>query len=515
MSVSAAEVFKNRGVDVDVITGLEKDELIKIIGDYDGLAVRSSTRPDAEIIAAAKNLKVIGRAGIGTDNIDKKAATDRGVVVMNTPFGNAITTAEHAIAMLFSAARQIPSASARTQNGEWPKSDYKGVELYNKTLGVIGCGNIGSLVIERALGLKMKVIGFDPYLTEERAIDLGIEKVELDDIFKRSDFMTLHTPLVESTRGIVSKERLAMTKKGIVIVNCARGGLVDEEALKDALETGHVRAAALDVFEVEPAKENILFGTKNFIATPHLGASTLEAQENVAVQIAEQMSDYLLTGAVSNALNTPSISAEEAPRLRPFVDLADKLGTLMGQLLRSPVKGIEFTYKGEVTKLNTKPMSAAALSGLLKKVMPEVNMVSAPVLAKERGIEITESYIDEAERAESLIRLTVETTERKFAVVGTIYRGEPRIVRLFGVQMDAAFEPNMIYVRNEDKPGFIGQLGGILGEEKVNIATFYLGRMEGRNEAVCLVSVDGAVPDGVADKIKAIDQVKIVDVLSL
>lgn len=515
MSPSATEVFKNRGVDVDVITGLSKDELIKIIGDYDGLAVRSSTRPDAEIIAAAKNLKVIGRAGIGVDNIDIKASTDRGVVVMNTPFGNAITTAEHAIAMLFSAARQIPSASARTQNGEWPKSDFKGVELFNKTLGLIGCGNIGTLVAERAQGLKMKVIAFDPYLTEERAIKLGVEKVELDALFQRADAITLHTPLVEGTKNIVNRERLGMTKKGIIIVNCARGGLVDEEALKDALEAGHVRAAALDVFAIEPAKQHPLFGTPNFIATPHLGASTLEAQENVAVQVAEQMADYLLTGAVSNALNTPSISAEEAPRLRPFVDLADKLGTMMGQLLRSPVKGIEITYKGAVTKLNTNPMSAAALSGLLKVAMPEVNMVSAPVLAKERGITVTESYVDEAERAESLIRLTVETAERKFAIVGTIYRGEPRIVRLFGVPMDAAFDPNMIYVRNEDKAGFIGELGGILGDAKVNIATFYLGRMKDVNEAVCLVSVDGEVPAHVVEKIRAIDQVKIVDALSL
>ena len=515
MSVSAAEVFKNRGVDVDVITGLSKEDLIKIIPEYDGLAVRSSTRPDAEIITAATNLKVIGRAGIGTDNIDKKAATDRGVVVMNTPFGNAITTAEHAIAMIFAAARQIPAASTRTQNGEWPKSDFKGVELYNKTLGVIGCGNIGSLVIERALGLKMKVIGYDPYLTPERAVTLGIEKVELDDLFKRADFMTLHTPLVEGTRGIVSRERLAMTKKGVILVNCARGGLVDEEALKEALESGHVRAAALDVFEVEPAKENILFGTKNFIATPHLGASTLEAQENVAVQVAEQMADYLLTGAVTNALNTPSISAEEAPRLKPWVDLADKLGRLMGQLLHEPVKGVELTFKGAITELNTNPMSAAALAGLLKNAMPEANMVSAPSLAKERGIEIKESYIDEAERAESLIRIMVETSARKFAIVGTIYRGEPRIVRLFGVQMDAAFSPNMIYVRNEDKPGFIGELGGVLGRNKVNIATFSLGRMAKGEEAVCLVSVDGNVSADVAAEIKAIDKVKIVDVVAL
>ena len=516
MSVSAAEVFKNRNVDVDVITGLSKDELIKIIPEYDGLAVRSSTRPDAEIIAAAKNLKVIGRAGIGVDNIDIKSATDRGVVVMNTPFGNAITTAEHAIAMLFAAARQIPSASTRTQDGEWPKSDFKGTELFNKTLGVIGCGNIGSLVIERALGLKMKVIGFDPYLTQERALKLGIEKVELDDLFKRADAITLHTPLVESTKNIVSRERLALTKKGVIIVNCARGGLVDEEALKDALESGHVRAAALDVFAIEPATQNQLFGTKNFIATPHLGASTLEAQENVAVQVAEQMSDYLLTGAVSNALNTPSISAEEAPRLKPFVDLANKMGTLVGQLVHDSIKAVEITYKGSISDLNTKPISAAALAGLLKQAMPEVNMVSAPVFAQERGIEVTESYIERAERAESLFRIAIKTGHRVFAAVGTIYRGEPRLVRLFGVPMDAGFAQHMLYVRNEDKPGFIGALGSILGENKVNIATFSLGRMDdGTPEAVCMVSVDTPVTDAVADEIRAVDQVKRVNVIEL
>lgn len=515
MSPAATQVFKTRGVDIDVITGLSKEELIDIVADYDGLAVRSTTRPDAEIIAAAKNLKVIGRAGIGVDNIDIKAATDRGVVVMNTPFGNAVTTAEHAIAMLFSAARQIPAASGRTQNGEWPKSDFKGVELFNKTLGVIGCGNIGALVAERALGLKMKVIAFDPYLTEERAVKLGVEKVELDALFQRADAITLHTPLVESTKGIVSRERLGMTKKGVIIVNCARGGLVDEEALKDALEAGHVRAAALDVFAVEPAKSHPLFGTPNFIATPHLGASTLEAQENVAVQVAEQMADYLLTGAVSNALNTPSISAEEAPRLKPFVELADRLGRMTGQLLHDPIKSVELTYKGAVTELNTDPMTSAALAGLLKAAMPDVNAVSAPVFAKERNIEVKESYIDEAERAESLIRLSVVTSERKFVVVGTIYRGEPRIVRLFGVPMDAAFSENMIYVRNEDKPGFIGKLGAILGDNKVNIATFSLGRMDKGDDAVCLVSADGPVSDDVAAQIRNIDQVKIVDVVSL
>ncbi|MEM7729482.1 MAG: phosphoglycerate dehydrogenase [Pseudomonadota bacterium] len=511
MSNRAVEVFKARGVDVDVITGLSKDELMDIIGEYDGLAVRSSTRPDAEIIGQATNLKVIGRAGIGVDNIDIKAATDRGVVVMNTPFGNAITTAEHAIAMLFAAARQIPKASERTQNGEWPKSDYKGTELFNKTLGIVGCGNIGALVAERALGLKMKVIAFDPYLTEERAVELGVQKVELDELFQRADAITLHTPLVESTRNIVNRERLGMTKPGVILVNCARGGLVDEEALKDALEAGHVRAAALDVFAVEPAKEHALFGTPGFVATPHLGASTNEAQENVAVQVAEQMADYLLTGAISNAINTPSITAEEAPRLKPWVDLADKLGTMMGQLLHDPAKSIQITYKGEITQLNTNPMSAAALAGMLKAAMPEVNMVSAPVLAKERGIELTESYIDEAERADSLIRITVETAKRKFAIVGTIYRGEPRIVRLFGVPMDAAFEPSMIYVRNDDKPGFIGEVGRLLGDAKVNIANFHLGRMIEGGEAVCLIGVDGDVSDETVAAIKAIEQVKIVD----
>jgi len=515
MSNRAVEVFKARGVDVDVITGLSKDELMNIIGDYDGLAVRSSTRPDLEIIGQATNLKVIGRAGIGVDNIDIKAATDRGVVVMNTPFGNAITTAEHAIAMLFAAARQIPKASERTQNGEWPKSDYKGTELFNKTLGVIGCGNIGALVAERALGLKMKVIAFDPYLTEERARKIGVEKVELDTLFQRADAITLHTPLVESTKNIVNRERLGMTRKGLILVNCARGGLVDEEALKDALEAGHVRAAALDVFAVEPAKAHPLFGTPGFIATPHLGASTNEAQENVAVQVAEQMADYLLTGAISNAINTPSITAEEAPRLKPWVDLSDKLGTMMGQLLHEPAKSIEITYKGGITQLNTNPLSAAALAGMLKAAMPDVNMVSAPVLAKERGIELTESYVNEAERAESLIRITVETAVRKFAIVGTIYRGEPRIVRLFGVPMDAAFSPSMIYVRNEDKPGFIGEVGRVLGEAKTNIATFSLGRQDEGGEAVCLISVDGVVSDDTVAAIQAIDQVKIVDRVTL
>ena len=514
MSDEARNVFKNRGVDVDVITGLSKEELIKIIPEYDGLAVRSATRPDADIIAAATNLKVIGRAGIGTDNIDKKAATARGIVVMNTPFGNAITTAEHAIALLLSCARQIPAASNRTQNGEWPKSDFKGIELYNKTLGIIGCGNIGALVAERALGLKMKVIAFDPYLTLERAVDLGVEKVELEDLFKRADAITLHTPLTDGTRGIVSREALATTKKGLILVNAARGGLVDEAAVKDALESGHLRAAALDVFAVEPAKENPLFGTKNFIATPHLGASTLEAQENVAVQVAEQMADYLLTGAVTNALNMPSISAKEAPRLKPFVDLAEKLGAMTGQLLEEPIEAVEFCYMGDVAELNTKPMTAAALAGLLKPMMNDVNMVSAPAIAAERGLDVKESICEGAENHDNLIKLIIKTSNRTLEVSGSLYGGEPRLLNLFGVSMDAAFSPNMLYVRNEDKPGFIGALGSLLGKSDVNIATFFLGRNKQGGSAICLVSVDGNVPQNIQNEVSAIDQVKFVRALS-
>ena len=511
MDPNAARIFEERGCDVDVITGETPEQLIARIGEYDGLAIRSSTTVTPEVLAAATNLKVIGRAGIGVDNVDIAKASASGVVVMNTPFGNSITTAEHAIAMMLALARQIPEANRRTQAGEWPKKDFMGVEVTGKTLGLIGAGNIGAIVASRAQGLRMKVIAYDPFLTADRAMEIGVEKVDLGTLLQRADFITLHTPLTDETRNILSRERLEQAKPGVRIVNCARGGLVDEEALKDALEHGHVRAAALDVFAVEPAKEHALFGTPNFIATPHLGASTLEAQENVAVQVAEQMADFLLTGAVSNALNTPSITAEEAPRLKPWVDLAAKLGTMMGQLLRSPAKGIELTFKGEITQLNTNPMSAAALAGMLKTVMPEANMVSAPALAKARGIEIKESYVDEAERAESLIRLTVETDERKFAIVGTIYRGQPRIVRLFGVPMDAAFEPNMIYVRNSDKPGFIGALGDVLGRHGVNIANLSLGRMDKAPEAVTLVAVDGQVTDAVIAEIKAIDQVLIVN----
>ncbi|MBY0448678.1 MAG: phosphoglycerate dehydrogenase, partial [Hyphomonadaceae bacterium] len=366
LSPAAIAIFERRGLEVDFKPGLRKDELLAIIGAYDGLAVRSATKATAEVIAAAGRLKVIGRAGIGVDNIDIAAATARGVVVMNTPFGNSITTAEHAIALMFAAARQIAAADASTQAGKWEKNRFLGVELFAKTLGLIGCGNIGGLVAERALGLKMKVIAYDPYLSPERAVEIGVEKVDLPEMLARADMISLHTPLTDKSRNILSAEALARTKRGVIIINAARGGLVDERALRSLLEEGHVAAAAFDVFAEEPAKDNALFGAPNFTATPHLGAATNEAQENVALQVAEQMSDYLLTGAVSNALNTPSITADEAPRIKPWAALAEKLGLLAGQLWDGPLERIEVAFEGEVSRLNIKPLTAAALAGVLR-----------------------------------------------------------------------------------------------------------------------------------------------------
>jgi D-3-phosphoglycerate dehydrogenase len=513
LSPAAVAIFKARGVDVDVKTGLKKDELLAIIGEYDGLAVRSATKADTDVIAAAAKLKVIGRAGIGVDNIDIPTATAKGVVVMNTPFGNAITTAEHAIALLFAAARQIGAADASTQAGKWEKNRFNGVELYAKTLGVIGCGNIGSLVAERALGVKMKVIAFDPFLSPERALEIGVEKVELEDILKRADFITLHTPLTEKTKNILSAEALAKTKKGVIIVNAARGGLVDESALRAALESGHVAAAAFDVFAVEPAKENVLFGAPNFTATPHLGASTTEAQENVALQVAEQMSDYLMSGAVTNALNMPSITAEDAPKLKPFAALAEKLGQFAGQIADDGLDAVEIEYEGEVAALNVKPLTAAALAGLLRPMLQDVNMVSAPAILKQRGVSLTEAKRQTSPTYDSLVRIKAKTGGSWRTLAGAIIAGQPKIVEVKGMSLEAAFATVMLYVNNSDKPGFIGALGTMLGEARINIATFNLGRVAEGEDAIALVGVDQVVPNDVQNRINALPQVRYVKVL--
>lgn len=508
MSPRAEEIFVNRGVTVDVKTGMSEDELVACIGEYDGLAIRSATKVTAKVLAAAKNLKVVGRAGIGVDNVDLDSATAHGVVVMNTPFGNAITTAEHAIAMMMSLAREIPMADVSTRAGKWEKSRFMGVEVTGKTLGIIGCGNIGSIVADRALGLKMKVIAYDPYLTTEHARDIGVEKVELEALLPRADFISLHTPMTDQTRGIIDAAALAKTRQGVRIINCARGGLVVEEDLKAALESGHVAGAALDVFEVEPAKENPLFDTENLVCTPHLGASTTEAQVNVALQVAEQMADYLLTGAVVNALNMASVSAEEAPRLRPYMKLAEQLGSFAGQMTESGIKAVSIEYEGHAAELNTKALNAALLKGLLSPLLEGVNMVSAPVIATQRGVEISEVRHDRQTDYQTMIRLTITTENQTRTIAGTLFGDDkPRLVNVKGVPMEAELGPYMLYVNNDDRPGLIGGLGTILGEAGVNIGTFHLGRTEPGGDAIALVEVDDQVTPEVLQAVAALPNV--------
>jgi D-3-phosphoglycerate dehydrogenase len=502
LSPTAVQIFKDRGVETDVKTGLERDELIKIIGDYDGIAIRSATKVTAKVLEAATKLKVVGRAGIGVDNVEIPAATAKGVIVMNTPFGNSITTAEHAIALMFALARQIPAADASTQAGKWEKNRFNGVEITAKTLGIIGCGNIGSIVADRAIGLRMKVIAFDPFLSPERALDLGVEKVELDDLLARADFITFHTPLTDKTRNILDAAALAKTKKGVRIINCARGGLVDEKALRAALDSGHVAGAGFDVFVVEPATENALFGHPNVVCTPHLGASTSEAQENVALQVAEQMSDYLIRGAISNAVNFPSITAEEAPKLRPYIELAEKLGSFAGQLTETGIKKVQITYAGSVASMKIKAMTAAAVAGLLRPMLRDINVVSAPAIAKERGIIVEETTREAVGDYDSLITVSVTTESQTRDISGTVYAdGRPRIVNIKGIRMDAEFGASMIYVTNQDKPGFIGRFASTLGDAGINIATMHFGREAPGGNAIALVHIDSVAPDEVLTKI--------------
>jgi D-3-phosphoglycerate dehydrogenase len=511
LSPAAVQIFKDRGIEVDFQPNLgkDKDKLAEIIGNYDGLAIRSATKVTPKILEKAKHLKVIGRAGIGVDNVDIPAATAKGVIVMNTPFGNSITTAEHAISLMLALARQIPEADVSTRAGKWEKNKFMGVEIFGKTLGVIGCGNIGSIVADRAIGLKMKVIAYDPFLSPERAMALGVEKVELDELLKRADFITLHTPLTDKTRNIINAAAIKKMKKGVRIINCARGGLVDEAALCDALKSGHVAGAAFDVFVEEPATKNPLFELPNVVCTPHLGASTLEAQENVALQIAEQMSDYLLRGAISNAVNFPSISAEEAPRLKPFIALAERLGSFAGQLTEEPIKELQITYEGEVAHMNVKALTSSVLSGLLRPMLGDVNVVSAPAVARERGMAVQETTREAVGDYESLITVTVVTDRQTRWVSGTVFAdGRPRIVNIKGIRMDAEFGPSMIYITNLDKPGFIGKFSSTLGDAGINIATFHVGREAPGGNAIALIEIDGELPPDVLAKVRALPQVQ-------
>ena len=504
LSPAAEAIFHERGIEAVTRVGLEPAELIGAIGEFDGLAVRSATKVTAEVLDAASRLKVVGRAGIGVDNVDVEAATQRGVVVMNTPFGNSVTTAEHAIAMMFAVARQLPEASVSTHEGKWEKNRFMGVELFNKTLGVIGAGNIGGIVCDRALGLHMKVIAYDPFLSEERAKAMGVTKVELDELLHRADFITLHVPLTDKTRNILSRENLAKTKKGVRIINCARGGLIDEEALAELLKSGHVAGAALDVFATEPATESPLFNLPNVVVTPHLGASTNEAQENVALQVAEQMADYLLTGAVSNALNMPSVTAEEAAVMGPWIKLAGHLGAFIGQMTDEPIKAINVLYDGVASEMNLKALNAAVIAGVMKATNPDVNMVSAPVMAAERGVQVATTTQAKTGVFDGYIKATVVTDSRERSIAGTVFSdGKPRFIQIRGINVDAEIGEHMLYTRNRDVPGVIGALGMTLGDLGVNIANFTLGRTGAGDDAIAILYLDEELRPEVLEALRA------------
>lgn len=512
LSPKAAEIFKQNGIDVDVKVGMNKDELISCIGDYDGLAIRSATKVTEDVIAAATNLKVVGRAGIGVDNVDIPAATNKGIIVMNTPFGNSVTTAEHAISMLLSLARKIPAANESTHAGKWEKSRFMGTEVTGKTLGLIGCGNIGSIVADRAQGLKMSVVAYDPFLSDEKSKSINVKKVELDELLAQADFISLHTPLNDATRGILGKENLLKTKKGVRIINCARGGLIDEDALKEVIESGHVAGAALDVFAEEPAKENSLFGLEEVVCTPHLGASTNEAQENVAIQVAEQISAYLNQGTVTNALNIASVSAEEASKLEPYMILAEQLGSFAGQLTENGIQAITIEFEGSASKLNTKPITAVLLKGLLSPLVESVNMVNAPLVAKERNISVSEVRHERDSDYQTLIKITVQTDKRARSIAGTLFGGTmPRIVEVHGVKLEASLAQRMLFINNEDKPGFIGTLGNLLGKKNINIANFHLGRSQNDNgnsdDAIALVEIDSDASEDLLSEISTLPSV--------
>src|SRR6266699_3543829 len=511
LSSAAVQIFKDHGIEVDFQPklGSDKEKLAELVGNFDGLAIRSATKVTSKILERAKNLKVIGRAGIGVDNVDIPAATAKGIIVMNTPFGNSITTAEHAITLMLALARQIPQADASTQAGKWEKNRFMGVEITSKTLGVIGCGNVGSIVANRAIGLRMKVIAYDPFLAAGRASELGVQKVDLPELLRRADFVTLHTPLTDKTKGIIDGKAIAAMKKGVRIINCARGGLVDEDALRAALDSGHVAGAAFDVFTEEPATKNPLFNHPNVVCTPHLGAATTEAQENVALQVAEQMSDYLLQGAISNAVNFPSITAEEAPKLKPFIALAEKLGSFAGQLTETGLKKVQISYEGVVAQMKVKALTSAAVAGLLRPMLQDINVVSAPTIAKERGIVVEEVTRDGHCDYESLITVTVETERGPRGISGTVFAdGRPRIVNIKGIRMDAEFGRSMIYITNLDKPGFIGRFSSTLGEAGINIATFHVGRDAPGGNAVALIEIDGDLPPQVLAAVRALPQVQ-------
>jgi D-3-phosphoglycerate dehydrogenase len=488
---------------VDVKPGLSPEELKKIISEYDGIIIRSETKLKGDLIEAGERLKVIGRAGIGLDNVDLPAATKKGIVVMNTPQENAIAAAEHTIAMILSISRKIPQATASMKTGKWEKKKFMGVELYNKTVGLIGIGVIGTVVADRARGLKMKVIGYDPYLSKETAEKKGVDLVSFDELLSRSDFISIHTPLTDETRNLIDKNAFSKMKNGVILINCARGGIISEKDLYDAIQGRKVAGAALDVFEKEPAIGNPLVELEEVISTPHLGASTGEAQENVAIAIANQVVDYLTLGEARNAVNMPAVSPDILPFLRPYLRLGEKLGSFLGQISNYAIEEILIEYHGEVLEYGTRPITISVLKGLLTPFVGEtVNFVNAPVMAKERGIKITESISDKAEDFASLIALTARSKMEQNYIAGTLFgKKELRIVKLNDFFIEALPEGYILLVNNYDKPGVIGNIGMALGSRNINIATMQFGRDRMAGNAISLLHLDAPLPPGMLGEI--------------
>jgi len=510
LSNEGVEILKKAGLEVVVKTGMTPDELKKEIKDYDGLVIRSATKVTADVVEAAKKLKVIGRAGSGLDNVDKPAASKRGIVVMNTPGGNTVTTAEHTFAMMMSLARSIPQATASMKAGKWEKKKFEGVELYKKTLGVIGMGAIGAQVAKRAIGFGMTVLGYDPFLSKEKADALGVVMSSLDNIYKKSDFITIHSPLTDDTRGLINTKTIKKMKDGVRIINCARGGIVDEKALHTALKSGKVAGAALDVLEKEPPENNPLLELDNFICTPHLGASTKEAQLNVAVAVAEQIADYLNTGVARNAVNVPFVAADVLPKVQPYIGLAEKLGSFLAQIYEGGLDKVSIEYFGDVAELDAAaPITTAVLKGLLDPIMEEaVNYVNAPFIAKDRGIEVKEVKSSDPTDYPSLIKVTASSGKKSFAVAGALYnKKDPRIVLVDDFLLEVVPEGDMLVTNNNDKPGVIGNLGTMLGQNNINIARMQFGRDKKGGRAISVISIDGVPGKPVMDKLNKLPNV--------
>jgi D-3-phosphoglycerate dehydrogenase len=509
ISAKGVEILKKAGLEVDVRTGMKPEELKACIGEYSGLVIRSATKVTAEIIEAATNLKVIGRAGSGLDNVDKAAASKKGIVVMNTPGGNTVTTAEHTIAMLFALARMVPQATSSMKAGKWEKKKFMGVELFNKTLGIIGLGAIGGQVAKKAQGLEMNVIAFDPFLNEEKATAMGIKNVSLDEIFAESDFITIHSPMTPETRGLVNASTIAKMKNGVRLINCARGGIINEQDLYEALKSGKVAGAALDVFEKEPPENNPLLTLDNFVCTPHLGASTEEAQENVALAVAEQIADYLVHGTIRHAVNFPSIPSDQVPRLQPYISLAEKLGAFSSQTFEGGAVEIIVEYFGDAASVNTAPVTIAALKGYLSPILLEtVNFVNAPFIAKERGIEVKEIKSSDAGDYNSKIALRIRSKDRESYISGTLFsKKDPRVIEIDAFKVEIVPEGELLLIKNNDKPGVIGNIGNTLGKNHINIARMHFGRESAGGMALSVVSLDAKPGAEVLDQLRALPDI--------